>query len=324
MNLTSDASGKSLRIVFLGTPQFAATCLEQLLESRHEVVGVVTAPDRPAGRGRSLRASEVKQVAEKHGLPLAQPTSLKSPDFHALLDTWNADLGVVVAFRMLPESVWNRPPLGTVNLHGSLLPQYRGAAPIHWAVLNGETATGASTFLLKHEIDTGHVLGKVEVPIGPDDTTGTVHDRLLAAGKHLLVTTVDELAAGTAQPVPQSELTRQGEHLKEAPKLFKEHGRIDWSRNAQDVHNQIRGLNPFPGAWTTLPDGGTLRIHSSTLSIDWGSAPGTVHSTKTELAVQCGDVAISLLRVQPQGKPAMNVKDFLNGLRTPLRILGKA
>ena len=324
MNLTSDASGKSLRIVFLGTPQFAATCLEQLLESRHEVVGVVTAPDRPAGRGRSLRASEVKQVAEKHGLPLAQPTSLKSPDFHALLDTWNADLGVVVAFRMLPESVWNRPPLGTVNLHGSLLPQYRGAAPIHWAVLNGETATGASTFLLKHEIDTGHVLGKVEVPIGPDDTTGTVHNRLLAAGKHLLVTTVDELAAGTAQPVPQSELTRQGEHLKEAPKLFKEHGRIDWSRNAQDVHNQIRGLNPFPGAWTTLPDGGTLRIHSSTLSIDWGSAPGTVHSTKTELAVQCGDVAISLLRVQPQGKPAMNVKDFLNGLRTPLRILGKA
>ena len=324
MNLTSDASGKSLRIVFLGTPQFAATCLEQLLESRHEVVGVVTTPDRPAGRGRSLRASEVKQVAEKHGLPLAQPTSLKSPDFHALLDTWNADLGVVVAFRMLPESVWNRPPLGTVNLHGSLLPQYRGAAPIHWAVLNGEAATGASTFLLKHEIDTGHVLGKVEVPIGPDDTTGTVHDRLLDAGKHLLVTTVDELAAGTAQPVPQSELTQEGERLKEAPKLFKEHGRIDWSRNAQDVHNQIRGLNPFPGAWTTRPDGGTLRIHSSTLSSDWGSAPGTVHSTKTELAVQCGDVAISLLRVQPQGKPAMNVKDFLNGLRTPLRILGKA
>ena len=322
MNLTSDASGKSLRIVFLGTPQFAATCLEQLLESRHEVVGVVTAPDRPAGRGRSLRASEVKQVAEKHGLPLAQPTSLKSPDFHALLDTWNADLGVVVAFRMLPESVWNRPPLGTVNLHGSLLPQYRGAAPIHWAVLNGETATGASTFLLKHEIDTGHVLGKVEVPIGPDDTTGKVHDRLLDVGKHLLVTTVDELAAGTAKPVPQSELTHQGEHLNEAPKLFKEHGRIDWSRNAQDVHNQIRGLNPFPGAWTTLPDGGTLRIHSSTLSSDRGSAPGTVHSTKTELAVQCGDVAISLLRVQPQGKPAMNVKDFLNGLRTPLRILG--
>ena len=143
---------------------FAATCLEQLLESRHEIVGVVTAPDRPAGRGRSLRASEVKQVAEKHGLPLAQPASLKSPDFHAVLDTWNPDLGVVVAFRMLPESVWNRPPLGTVNLHGSLLPQYRGAAPIHWAVLNGETTTGASTFLLKHEIDTGHVLGKVEVP----------------------------------------------------------------------------------------------------------------------------------------------------------------
>ena len=322
MDLTTDRAPKSLRIMFLGTPQFAATCLEQLLESRHDVVGVVTAPDRPAGRGRSLRASEVKQVAEKHGLPLAQPASLKSPDFHALLDTWNPDLGVVVAFRMLPESVWNRPPLGTVNLHGSLLPQYRGAAPIHWAVLNGETTTGASTFLLKHEIDTGHVLGKVEVPIGPDDTTGAVHDRLLEAGKHLLVATVNNLADGTAQPVPQSELTQDGERLNEAPKLFKEHGLIDWSRDAQEIHNQIRGLNPFPGAWTTLPDGGTLRIHSSSLCGDWGSAPGTVHITKTELSVQCGDGAVSLLRVQPQGKPAMDVKDFLNGLRTPLRILG--
>ena len=322
MNSTSDAATRSLRIMFLGTPQFAATCLEQLLESRHEVVGVVTAPDRPAGRGRSLRASEVKQVAEKHGLPLAQPISLKSPDFHALIDEWKPDLGVVVAFRMLPESVWDRPPLGTVNLHGSLLPQYRGAAPIHWAVLNGEKTTGASTFLLKHEIDTGHVLGKVEVPIGPNDTTGDVHDRLLDAGKHLLVETVDDLAAGTAQPVPQSKMIAKDERLNDAPKLFKEHGRIDWSRNAREIHNQIRGLNPFPGAWTTLPDGGTLRIHSSALSSNWGSAPGTVHSTKTELSVQCGDVALNLLRVQPQGKPAMDVKDFLNGLRTPLRILG--
>lgn len=322
MDLTTDSAQKSLRIVFLGTPQFAASCLEQLLESRHEIVGVVTAPDRPAGRGRSLRPSEVKEVAEKHDLPLAQPASLKSPDFHALLDTWKPDLGVVVAFRMLPESVWNRPPLGTVNLHGSLLPQYRGAAPIHWAVLNGETTTGASTFLLKHEIDTGHVLGKVEVPIGPDDTTGVVHDRLLEAGKHLLVATVDDLAEGTSHSVPQSELSKAGERLNEAPKLFKEHGLIDWNRDAQDIHNQIRGLHPFPGAWTTLPEGGTLRIHSSALSSDWGSAPGTVHSAKTELSVQCGNGAVSLLRVQPQGKPAMDVKDFLNGLRTPLRILG--
>lgn len=322
MDLTSDSAPRSLRIVFLGTPQFAATCLEQLLESRHEIVGVVTAPDRPAGRGRSLRASEVKQVAERHGLPLAQPVSLKSPEFLAVLDGWNPDLGVVVAFRMLPESVWNRPPLGTVNLHGSLLPQYRGAAPIHWAVLHGETTTGASTFLLKHEIDTGHVLDKVEVSIGPNDTTGDVHDRLLEAGKHLLVATVDNLAHGTAHPVPQSELATEGARLKEAPKLFKEHGLIDWSRSAQEIHNQIRGLNPFPGAWTSLPDGGTLRIHSSALTSNWGSSPGTVHSTKTELAVQCGDVGLNLLRVQPQGKPAMDVKDFLNGLRTPLRILG--
>ena len=240
-----------------------------------------------------------------------------------MLDEWNADLGVVVAFRMLPEVVWNRRPLGTVNLHGSLLPQYRGAAPIHWAVLNGETTTGASTFLLKHEIDTGNVLGKVEVPIGPDDTTGIVHDRLLEAGKHLLVTTVDDLADGTAQPVPQSELTTEGERLNEAPKLFKEHGLIDWSRDAQEIHNQIRGLHPFPGAWTTLARRRKpARPHLSATDLDWGSAPGTVHSTKTELSVQCGHGAVSLLRVQPQGKPAMDVKDFLNGLRTPLRILG--
>ena len=325
MNSTSDAMARNLRIVFLGTPLFAATCLEQLLESRHEIVGVVTAPDRPAGRGRSLRASEVKQVAEKHGLPLAQPASLKSPDFHAVLDAWNADLGVVVAFRMLPEAVWNRPPLGTVNLHGSLLPQYRGAAPIHWAVLNGETTTGASTFLLKHEIDTGHVLGKVEVPIGPNDTTGVVHDRLLEAGKHLLVATVNDLADGTAQPVPQSKLLAEGERLNEAPKLFKEHGRIDWNRSAEAIHNQIRGLNPFPGAWTTLPDGSTLRIHSSAITAqDWGGPPGHVHASKSELAVQCGDMSLQLLRVQAQGKPAMDVKDFLNGLRAPLRILGKS
>ena len=321
--MSTTSSNRSLRVVFLGTPQFAATCLERLLESRHEVVGVVTAPDRPAGRGRSLRASEVKEVAVRHGLPLAQPEKLKAPEFLAVLDDWNADLGIVVAFRMLPEVVWNRPPLGTVNLHGSLLPQYRGAAPIHWAVLNGETVTGASTFLLQHEIDTGHVLGRVEVPIGPDDTTGTVHDRLLDAGKDLLVETVDALADGTSQPVPQDELWPEGETPKDAPKLFKEHGRIDWSASASAVHNLVRGMNPFPGAWTTLPDGTTLRVHVTAPSdVDFGGTPGTVHATKTELHVQCGEGAVELLRIQSQGKPAMAAKDFLNGLRAPLRTLG--
>ena len=320
---SSQSSSESLRILFLGTPQFAATCLEQLLQSQHKVVGVVTAPDRPAGRGRTLRASEVKQVALAHNLPLAQPEKLKSPEFHALLDEWGADLGVVVAFRMLPEVVWNRPRLGTVNLHGSLLPQYRGAAPIHWAVLNGETTTGASTFLLKHEIDTGHVLGSVEVAIGPDDTTGDVHDRLLDAGKHLLVRTVDELAAGTAHPVPQDSLLADGAVRKEAPKLFKEHGRIDWTKPAGAIHNQIRGLNPFPGAWTTLPDGASLRVHTSRRTdLDFGGQPGTVHAGKEHLHVQCGEGVLELIRIQPQGKPGMAVKDFLNGLRAPIRTLG--
>ena len=316
-------SSRSLRIVFLGTPQFAAACLEQLLLSRHQVVGVVTAPDRPAGRGRSLKASAVKEVAVQHGLPLAQPEKLKAPEFHAVLDEWNADLGVVVAFRMLPEAVWNRPALGTVNLHGSLLPQYRGAAPIHWAVLNGETETGASTFLLQHNIDTGHVLGTVKVPIGPNDTTGLVHDRLLEAGKHLLVDTVHALADGTANPVPQNELMPHDGPIKEAPKLFKEHGKIDWNKDARAIHNQIRGLNPFPGAWTTLPDGGTLRVHES-LEVDaeFGGAPGTVQMSKNELVVQCGAGALALTRIQPQGKPSMHAKDFLNGLRATLRILG--
>ena len=322
MSSSSDAL-PSLRVVFLGTPLFAATCLEQLIQSRHEVVGVVTAPDRPAGRGRSLRASDVKKVALEHNLPLAQPEKLKDEAFHAQLDAWNADLGVVVAFRMLPEVVWNRPRLGTINLHGSLLPQYRGAAPIHWAVLNGEKTTGASTFLLKHEIDTGHVLDRVEIPIGPDDTTGVVHDRLLDAGKHLLVQSIDALADGTANPVPQASLLEDGVEPKEAPKLFKDHGRIDWSRSAEEIHNQIRGLNPFPGAWTTLPSGDTLRVHTSERTdADFGGQPGTVHVSKDALSVSCGKGTLSLTRIQPQGKPAMPVKDFLNGLRSPLRTLG--
>ena len=315
MSLTSDASRK-LRLVFLGTPLFAAACLEQLLESRHHVVGVVTAPDRPAGRGQTLRSSDVKKVAIEHNLPLAQPEKLKDKSFHAQLDAWNADLGVVVAFRMLPEAVWNRPRLGTVNLHGSLLPQYRGAAPIHWAVLQGETVTGATTFLLNHEIDTGHVLGQVEVPIGPDDNTEAVHDRVLEAGKHLLVKSIDAMSEGTARLIPQDSMLAGDIILREAPKLFKKHGRIDWFQSASSIHNQIRGLNPFPGAWTSLPSGETIKVHASErMELDFDGQPGEIHIYKNTLYVSCGAGTISLTRVQPQGKPAMDVKDFLNGLR---------
>ena len=317
MSSSSDASPSSRGD--LGTPLFAATCLEQLLQSRHEVVGVVTAPDRPADVSIFMPARS--KVALQHNLPLAQPEKLKdeasSPTGRGT-PTWASWWA-----RMLPEVVWDRPRLGTINLHGSLLPQYRGAAPIHWAVLNGETTTGASTFLLKHEIDTGHVLDRVEIPIGPDDTTGIVHDRLLEAGKHLLVRSIDALAEGTANPVPQDSLLEDGVVPQEAPKLFKDHGRIDWSRSAEDIHNQIRGLNPFPGAWTTLPSGDSLRVHASERTdADFGGQPGTVHVSKDTLSVSCGKGTLALTRIQPQGKPTMPVKDFLNGLRTPLRILG--
>ena len=317
------ASPRSLRIVFLGTPGFAAVCLERLLETRHEVVGVVTAPDRPAGRGRRMKASEVKEVALRHGLPLAQPEKLKAPDFLDTLQSWAPDLGVVVAFRMLPELVWKAPPMGTVNLHGSLLPDFRGAAPIHWAVIHGEKVSGASTFLLQHQIDTGHILGRVEVAVGDNDTTGILHDRILEAGRHLLAETVDALADGTAVATPQEDAGPHGDAPRNAPKLFKEDGRIDWGHPAQKVHNLVRGLHPFPGAWTTLPDGQTLRIHQSLLSqMDMGGEPGAVHVHKGGMTVQCGDGAVDLVRVQPQGKPAMPVKDFLNGLRVDLRKLG--
>ncbi len=321
--MSNSSASRSLRIVFMGTPAFAATCLEHLLSSRHKVVGVVTAPDRPAGRGQSLRASEVKEVALRHQLPMAQPHRLKDPEWMEQLASWKPDLGVVVAFRMLPEAVWSFPPMGTINLHGSLLPQYRGAAPIHWAVIQGDEVTGASTFMLQHEIDTGDLLGRVEVPIGPLDTTGVVHDRVLEAGKKLLVETVNSLADGKAKPEPQDRLVNAGVELRDAPKLFKEDGRIQWRRSAQEVHNLVRGLNPYPGAWTTLPDGGTLRIHESRPSnVDFGSLPGTVHTHKGQASVQCLDGCIDLIMVQPQGKPVMGITAYLNGLRVPLRTLG--
>ncbi|MDA0729494.1 MAG: methionyl-tRNA formyltransferase [Bacteroidetes bacterium] len=318
------SSGRSLRIAFMGTPAFAATCLERLLMSRHKVVGVVTAPDRPAGRGQTLRASEVKEVALRHHLPMAQPHRLRDPAFLEQLASWEPDLGVVVAFRMLPEAVWSFPPMGTINLHGSLLPQYRGAAPIHWAVIHGATVTGATTFLLQHEIDTGDLLGRVEVPIGPLDTTGIVHDRVLEAGKELLVETLDSLADGKAATMPQERLVNSGMELRHAPKLFKEDGRIQWRRSAKEIHNLVRGLNPYPGAWTTLPDGSTLRIHESRPSdVNFASPPGTVHTHKGQASVQCLDGCIDLIRVQPQGKPVMSIDSYLNGLREPLRTLGE-
>ncbi|MGY8917589.1 MAG: methionyl-tRNA formyltransferase, partial [Flavobacteriales bacterium] len=262
---------RKLRIVFLGTPEFAATCLKKLLEGRHEVVGVVTAPDKESGRGRKITQSDVKKLAIERGLPIAQPEKLQSDDFLETLKDWNADLGVVVAFRMLPEVVFSMPLMGTVNLHGSLLPQFRGAAPIQRAIMAGVKESGATTFLLTGAIDMGDMLGRVIVPIGPDENAGSLHDRILESGKQLLSDTIDDLAEGLAEAVPQSQAaTDLGTNLLDAHKLFKKDRLISWSRSANDIHNQIRGLAPYPGAFTTLPndDNAPLKILQARAVID--------------------------------------------------------
>jgi len=241
---------RSLRIVFLGTPEFAVCSMKAIHESDHELVAAITAVDKPAGRGKKLRASAVKEYASANNIPLMQPKNLKNVDFEEELKTFEADVFIVVAFRMLPETVWNMPPMGTINLHGSLLPQYRGAAPIHWAVINGEKETGVSTFRLKHQIDTGNILMSERLAIGENDTTGIVHDRMMVIGAECLLRTLDGLASDELQGKPQDHL--DPETLKHAPKLSKETARIDWTKPGAEVHNLIRGMNPFPTAWTVL------------------------------------------------------------------------
>ena len=247
---------EDLRIVYMGTPEFAVEPLRCLVEGGYNVVGVITMPDKPAGRGHKLQFSPVKQYALDYNLPLLQPERLKDETFVEALRVWNADLQIVVAFRMLPEVVWNMPRLGTFNLHASLLPQYRGAAPINWAVINGDTETGITTFFLKHEIDTGEVIQQVRVPIAETDNVGIVHDKLMVLGGRLVTETVDAILADTVKPIPQEEMAVVGE-LRPAPKIFKETCRIDWSQPVKQIYDFIRGLSPYPAAWTELvqPDG---------------------------------------------------------------------
>ena len=247
---------EDLRIVYMGTPEFAVEPLRCLVEGGYNVVGVITMPDKPAGRGHKLQFSPVKQYALDYNLPLLQPERLKDETFVEALRVWNADLQIVVAFRMLPEVVWNMPRLGTFNLHASLLPQYRGAAPINWAVINGDTETGITTFFLKHEIDTGEVIQQVRVPIAETDNVGIVHDKLMVLGARLVTETVDAILADTVKPIPQEEMAVVGE-LRPAPKIFKETCRIDWSQPVKQIYDFIRGLSPYPAAWTELvqPDG---------------------------------------------------------------------
>jgi methionyl-tRNA formyltransferase len=309
---------KSLRIVFLGTPDFAVESLEALYRSDHEVVGVITMPDKPAGRGHKLKASPVKQFALDNAIPVLQPKNLKDEDFIKDLKALKADLQVVVAFRMLPEVVWNMPPMGTINVHASLLPQYRGAAPINWAVMNGEKYSGVTTFLLKHEIDTGNILLQKEVAITPEDNAGSLHDKLMKAGAKLLIETVDRYNENNLEPTPQSEVKIEGEPRK-APKIFKSDCRIDWSQDGETIHNKIRGLSPYPTAWTKISG---VSDKEKTLKLYWSEpaddheklAPGRVLTENDQFIVGTGSIPILLKELQMEGKKRMKANDFLRGL----------
>jgi methionyl-tRNA formyltransferase len=303
------------RIVFLGTPDFAVASLDAVLQAGYEVVGVVTAPDKPAGRGMQLTESAVKKYAVQRGLPVLQPEKLKDPVFLAALKALGADLQIVVAFRMLPEVVWNMPPMGTVNLHGSLLPQYRGAAPINWAVINGEKETGATTFQLQHDIDTGNILLQDRFPIGETDTAGDVHDRMKVIGARLLVKTIAGLADGSLKGVPQEHVTG----LKLAPKLTADTGQIDWKEQVGDIYNLIRGLSPAPAAYTNL-DGKLLKIYRSEKEPGSPAAePGKYETDgKTWLRFAAPDGYIRVTELQLEGKKRMSVEDFLRGYRFSL------
>ncbi len=311
---------KEVRIVFMGTPDFAVESLKALVENGYTIVGVITAPDKPAGRGQQLNESAVKQYAVKQGLRILQPEKLKNPEFIAELESLKADLQVVVAFRMLPEMVWAMPPMGTFNLHGSLLPQYRGAAPLNWAVINGETETGVTTFLLSHEIDTGKIIFQEKTPIADNDTVGDIHDRLMVVGANLVVKTVDALANGKIEAVDQEQLIENQERIRHAPKLFKDDCRIDWSRDTESVRNLIRGLSPYPGAWTELihPEKNealTAKIYAASRdNSSLPAAPGTLQTDgKKYLRIACPDGWLSVTEIQLSGKKRMKTEDLLRG-----------
>ena len=301
----------------MGTPDFAVSALRALVEAGHEIVGVVTTADKPAGRGRKLMASAVKQYAiDNLQAPVLQPEKLRDETFLSELRALQADLFVVVAFRMLPEVVWAMPPKGTINLHGSLLPDYRGAAPINRAVINGDTRTGATTFFIEKEIDTGAMIDRTEIEIGPDDDAGTVHDRLAEAGAALLARTVAQIAEGKAKTVRQETVAG---NWRPAPKIFKDDCRLNWNAPAEELRNKIRGLSPYPAAWTVLKgsDGEefSLKVFSASTASKSGKTVGSWWiEDKTRFMVQCADAALELHELQLQGKKRMLAADLLRGL----------
>tara|TARA_R110002012_G_scaffold242788_1_gene417202 strand:- start:29623 stop:30576 length:954 start_codon:yes stop_codon:yes gene_type:complete len=304
----------NLRIVFMGTPDFAVATLEAILTNNYNVVGVITAPDKPAGRGRKIHESAVKQYAQKHGLNILQPTNLKDAEFLKSLHALQANVQVVVAFRMLPEAVWKMPTLGTFNLHASLLPNYRGAAPINWAIMNGETETGVSTFFIDDKIDTGDMILQQSVAITETDTVGTLHDTLMETGSQLVVETLKHLENGTVQTIPQP---NTGE-LKEANKLNRDNCKIDWNDSIDTIHNKVRGLNPYPSAWCYLNNNNDenleIKIYKTHKEIETHShTNGSIITSKKTLKVAVTDGYIFIDELKLPGKRKMAINDLLNG-----------
>jgi methionyl-tRNA formyltransferase len=304
---------KDMRIVYMGTPEFAVPALQALAKEGWNVVAVVTAPDKPKGRGQQLGFSPIKEAALELGIPILQPTNLKSTEFIEELSNLKADIQVVVAFRMLPEVVWNMPPKGTFNLHASLLPNYRGAAPINWAIINGENETGLTTFFLKHEIDTGNLIFQEKEPIHPHDNVGSLYQRLMEKGAAIVVKTIEAIAKEDVEVKPQDEALA----IHHAPKIFKETCKIDWAQSAQSIHNLIRGLSPYPSAWTTINEK-TCKIYLSRVknqNLNKLASGQYLTDGKTYLYFQTGEGALEILELQLEGKKRMEISEFLRGYK---------
>jgi methionyl-tRNA formyltransferase len=322
MMMTNNKTSKGLRIIFMGTPGFAVESLKALINDGRNVVAVITGPDKPAGRGQVLKSPPVKVFALENNLKVLQPENLKSEDFISELRALNADLQVVVAFRIMPEAVWSMPRLGTFNLHASLLPDYRGAAPINWAIINGETVTGVTTFFIDQNIDTGRIIFQEKLSIGPDENAGGLHDRLMKAGAALVVKTVDAIERSDCKPVDQSALFT-GREIKAAPKIYKENCKINWSDNIGNIYNFIRGLSPYPAAWTELvsPSGDSLSFkifEAGILMSDKKAEAGSIESdgrSFLRIAVQGGYLYIK--KLQLAGRNRMEIKEFLKGFKNP-------
>ncbi|MEO6218892.1 MAG: methionyl-tRNA formyltransferase [Ginsengibacter sp.] len=310
---------KNIRIIFMGTPDFAIPSLEKILDAGYDVIAVITAPDKPAGRGMQLNQSAIKKIALLEGLKILQPEKLKNPEFIDELKNLEADLQVVVAFRMLPEIIWNMPPMGTINLHGSLLPQYRGAAPINWAIINGEKETGVTTFKLKHEIDTGDILLQQKIEIGDTETAGELHDRMKEIGAELLIQTFDRLKENKLKEIPQHKIQRVSSYempLHRAPKITSETCEINWNKNAEEIINLIRGLSPYPAAFTFLKEK-KLKVFSAEKKIMQAkeNCGEMITDHKSYLKFACSNGYILIKELQMEGKKKMNVEDFLRGWR---------